>query len=372
MSGLLDPDALAALEEQRDFLLASLRDLEGEWAAGDLDEADHDALRDDYTARAAAVLRAIEAHEVQWAEARQPRSRVRTIGWAIGVVAFAVVVGLLVAQASGRRGSGNLTGDIRLTTRERLAECQESMAAMALEDAIGCFDEVIAADPANPEALAYRGWAVAVGSFRAEEPDIEAIDEALEWIERAIDADPTYPDALAFRIVALSRAGRTDELPAAFQAFDAADPPQDMVDMVAGLRGQTAAMPCRDLIDEAALIDALKCFEAVLEDDPTDAEALAYKGWTLALTGFAADQQATTGLSAELWGEALVLEDEALAAEPTFIDALAFRAILLDALGRTAEADAALATLFGHELPEVLVRGVESYIPDAQARARPQ
>ncbi|HYZ97739.1 MAG TPA: hypothetical protein VE575_03240, partial [Acidimicrobiales bacterium] len=58
----LDPDALAALEEQRDFLLRSLEDLEREHDAGDVDDHDYAALKDDYTARAARTIRAIEAH----------------------------------------------------------------------------------------------------------------------------------------------------------------------------------------------------------------------------------------------------------------------------------------------------------------------
>ena len=56
----MNPDALAALEEQRDFLLRSLRDLETEFAAGDVDDHDYRTLKDDYTVRAAAVLRAID------------------------------------------------------------------------------------------------------------------------------------------------------------------------------------------------------------------------------------------------------------------------------------------------------------------------
>ena len=48
-----DPDALAALEEERTFLLTSLRDLDAELAAGDIDRADYDELRDDYTRRTA-------------------------------------------------------------------------------------------------------------------------------------------------------------------------------------------------------------------------------------------------------------------------------------------------------------------------------
>ena len=56
----MDPDRLAELEEERRFLLGSIRDLEKEHEAGDVDEADFTALRDGYVARAAAVLREIE------------------------------------------------------------------------------------------------------------------------------------------------------------------------------------------------------------------------------------------------------------------------------------------------------------------------
>src|SRR5687767_3664723 len=55
-----DPDALASLESERDFLLRSIADLETEREVGNLDEERYRALKDDYTARAAAVLRSIE------------------------------------------------------------------------------------------------------------------------------------------------------------------------------------------------------------------------------------------------------------------------------------------------------------------------
>ena len=47
--------------EERDFLLASLDDLEAEYAAGDLDDDDYAALKADYTTRAARVIRELEA-----------------------------------------------------------------------------------------------------------------------------------------------------------------------------------------------------------------------------------------------------------------------------------------------------------------------
>ena len=52
----MNPDDLAELEEERRFLLTSIRDLEREHEAGDVDEHDFTTLRDGYVARAAAVL----------------------------------------------------------------------------------------------------------------------------------------------------------------------------------------------------------------------------------------------------------------------------------------------------------------------------
>ncbi len=43
---------IGSLEEQRDFLLDSLRDLERDREAGDISESDYLELKDDYTARA--------------------------------------------------------------------------------------------------------------------------------------------------------------------------------------------------------------------------------------------------------------------------------------------------------------------------------
>ena len=46
------PGEQSPLEDQRDFLLRSLEDLEREQAAGDVDQHDYEVLKDDYTARA--------------------------------------------------------------------------------------------------------------------------------------------------------------------------------------------------------------------------------------------------------------------------------------------------------------------------------
>ena len=53
----MNPDRLAQLEEERAFLLGSIRDLDREHEVGDVDDADYQTVRDGYVARAAAVLR---------------------------------------------------------------------------------------------------------------------------------------------------------------------------------------------------------------------------------------------------------------------------------------------------------------------------
>ena len=88
----LDPDALAALEEERDFLLRSLDDLEREHDAGDVDDVDYAELKDDYTARAAAVLRAIDDRRALASQSRPSRSWLRLVA-VLAFVAVAAGVG---------------------------------------------------------------------------------------------------------------------------------------------------------------------------------------------------------------------------------------------------------------------------------------
>src|SRR3546814_4049925 len=87
----LDPASLEALEDQRDFLLSSLEDLERERAAGDVDDTDYQTLKDDYTARAASVIRSIEAGRRRAAVPVRRRRWGRTLATVAGVVAFATL-----------------------------------------------------------------------------------------------------------------------------------------------------------------------------------------------------------------------------------------------------------------------------------------
>jgi tetratricopeptide (TPR) repeat protein len=204
-----DPDQLAALEEQRDFLLRSIDDLDAEHAAGDLDDDDHRNLRDDYTARAAATIRAIEQHRSALAE-RPPRSRTRFLVGVVGALVLAVVAGFALARAAGQRApGGTITGSID-SPRARVLECQQLGADLTmLLESIQCFDEVLAADPRNGEALAYRGWYLVL-AWRSSGQSAEAeelLRGGIDYLDRAIAAEPSLADARAFRAVAADWSG---------------------------------------------------------------------------------------------------------------------------------------------------------------------
>jgi tetratricopeptide (TPR) repeat protein len=229
----LDPDTLAALEEQRDFLLRSLEDLEREHDAGDVDDHDYASLKDDYTARAARTIRAIEAHHARAAAARPTRSWPRTVATIAGVVAFAVLAGVLVARFAGRREAGDaLTGDIRESTRTQLDNGRLALQQERYDDAIAIYDEVLADQPDNVEAMAYKGRAQ-IGNG-----DMEGVLTLID----AAEADPDYPDTHYFLAGAFAIAGRYDSALAELDRFDALDPPPALADEADDLRAEIEAL----------------------------------------------------------------------------------------------------------------------------------
>jgi tetratricopeptide (TPR) repeat protein len=232
-SGRLDPDALALLEDERDFLLRSLDDLEREHEAGDVDAVDYQTLRDDYTARAAAVLRAIEAGRARFESARPSRSRGRTFAWVAGVVAFAVLAGVLVTQSTGRRDPGGfITGDIRRSATENLNRAGGLLQQGRYEDAVEVYDEVLVEQPANPEALAYRGWALTLAGDR---------EAGLVSLIEAATTEPDYPDAHAFLAVVFLRSGLVDQAERELEILEGLDPPASVRELVEPLRDQIDA-----------------------------------------------------------------------------------------------------------------------------------
>jgi tetratricopeptide (TPR) repeat protein len=223
MSEGLDADQL---QQERDFLLASLEDLEREHDVGDLDEHDYAALKDDYTSRAARVLRALEADEAPAAPA-PGRSTRRTVGLVAVVLLFAVVAGVLVAQSAGRRDPGDVaTGGTRQSITEDLNRAGRLLSTEPAKS-VEIYDEVLAEDPSNAEALTYKGWALTLAGKAG---------DGLTSLLQAATSDPAYPDVHAFLAIVFYRNGLIDESSRELDRLDALDPPSQIRELTSGLR----------------------------------------------------------------------------------------------------------------------------------------
>ncbi len=224
-----------SLEAEQSFLLTSIADLEAEFAAGDIEEPDYQELKADYTVRTARVARQLRGVENEPPPA--PRSPSRRRAWVAGLVVFGLLAGWLLATSVGERGlNGQITGSIELSPREQVLECQTMGFQGQLVESFGCFDEVLARDSENAEALTYRGWfgVLASGSAQqAGEDDIaaELLATAGVNLDRAVESDPSYPDARAFRMVVLERLGRIDEACEDAEALIDLQPPAQIVQL---------------------------------------------------------------------------------------------------------------------------------------------
>ena len=170
--------------EERDFLLRSLDDLDAERAAGDISEADYIALRDEYTARAADLLRSGRDSP------RPVRTKSRPGRW-IAVLAVAALAGVGVARMAGDRLPGDPgSGTVEAGPSQRVDQARALVRAGNTTEALRLYQSVLDEDPRHPAALADLGWLL----HQSGRPD-----DALAYLDRAVTADPTYPDAHFFR-----------------------------------------------------------------------------------------------------------------------------------------------------------------------------
>jgi hypothetical protein len=206
----------AALEEERDFCLRSLRDLDGERAAGDIDEGDYARLRDDYTSRAADVIRRLAALDAAGASTaaastgavlvaagepaagegrRPPLSRRRRVLAAGVAVAAAAAIGAGIAVSVGGRlpgqtVTGNSTGAAAID--QELLGAQK---AIVRGDAVGAardYQRVLDVDAHNPVAL------TGYGAILVETNQVKLIGRGLVMLADAESADPSYGPAYAY------------------------------------------------------------------------------------------------------------------------------------------------------------------------------
>jgi hypothetical protein len=244
----VNPDRLAELEEQRRFLLRSITDLDREHHFGDVDDHDYQTLRDGYTARAASVLRAIEAAQdgsqadgEEEVARRRPRRPKVLAAWIVGTVAVASLAGWLVAHTSGQRLPGqSITGELPGDEIAlKLAEARQFLGVDA-QQAIVRYQQVRELDPDNAEALTYMGWLIAQSGS-------SAASSGAEFLRGAIKIDPTYADPHCFLAITSADFLQPPDIDTARREAQACldnNPPSQMLGMIQGfmdrLDAQTA------------------------------------------------------------------------------------------------------------------------------------
>jgi tetratricopeptide (TPR) repeat protein len=194
----LDLDELARLEEERRFLLRSIADLEREYAAGDVEQADYDELMEGYTARAAAVLRTIEHGRAALPAKRRTKPAVM-VAWVLGTIAVAVLAGWLLARSSGQRMAGEeMTGG--QPADEVAVALTEARTLLGQQDLAGAFERfqrVTEIEPDNAEARTYTAWILVLNSrFIDDEAVLQtSLDAAMTAFASVIADEPRYADA---------------------------------------------------------------------------------------------------------------------------------------------------------------------------------
>ncbi|HWW44268.1 MAG TPA: hypothetical protein VN180_04285 [Acidimicrobiia bacterium] len=219
----------ADLEAERDFLFRSLDDLEVEHSTGDIDDEAYQRLHDDYTARAAAVLRSLRDEVDARPEDAAPNLRRRILIIA-GVAAFAVLSGVALAFALGARlpgqtssGNNQASGSVPQTTAARIQQLDAAIArnpsdvtsrlllAQYLEadnnlpGALQQYDAILKIQPMNFVAEAQEGRVLYLTSESGTASQAAYLDGlARADLDKAISLDPQYPDAHFFRAIVLA------------------------------------------------------------------------------------------------------------------------------------------------------------------------
>lgn len=242
----------------------------------------------------------------------------------IGVVALAVLAGILVARAAGDRSSTDaLTGDIRSSTRTMLAEA----AVAAPTEAEVLYTEVLEIQPSNVEALAYRGWS----RWRVGQRDV-----ALSDLDEAVVLDAGYPDVRVFRASARNAIGDYAGAAEDLLVLDGLDAPPIVYDLLSAsrLRQRIAG----GLAQNGELLFGIELLDSGLDaaaGGDRQAGLLAERGWLLAATRIP-----------ELVESGLANLDEAVAADPKDPYARVYRAVVRNAIAGMPEGAAADVEVF--------------------------
>lgn len=215
------------LENERDFCLRSLRDLDAEFAAGDIDEQDYLDLRDSYTVRAAAVLKALAGTTGSGNGSAAPtaapaspngsthpapspgntdRRPVARAGWrrragvAVGVVVITAGACWTVVESSASRLPGQEITGQALGSEQVASQLLAAQKAISKGDDVSAlkdYQKVLSSQPGQPEALTGEGWLLA----QTQQPSL--LNQGLGMLARAEQAAPDYAPAHLYRGIAL-------------------------------------------------------------------------------------------------------------------------------------------------------------------------
>jgi hypothetical protein len=247
------------LEDQRDFLVRSLADLRAEHQAGDLESRDYRALLARDEGRLAAVedeLRVL-ARDENSAAARPaaggPGGRTEPAGatatkrhpaWLAVVATVALTAGatlLVVHLASPRLPGQPETGGASLSLAKQiqtqLAQASilvEEGTSTSLDQALALYREVLAEDPAQPQALAETGYLEWEAGFVGADPKLEAAGRAS--VERSLKVEPKdYAAHLFLGTIELKGDKDPTAAVAQFELFLSEHPPEAQIASAAPL-----------------------------------------------------------------------------------------------------------------------------------------
>ncbi len=229
-----------ALANEREFLRRSIEDLEGQRAAGEVDEQDFAVLDSRYRRRLAEVEARLAAPGAGAAggsalfdgrafprprRGGAPRTtavgrlrrwlgggRVRLVVAIAATACFVVAASVLASSLAGVRLPGESpTGSVSLSSAQHERETLDRAAILGSEgqvaEAVQLYNQVLAVDPRQPDALTYGGWLVRLAGLSSKSRLVIARGDAS--VARAVEVAPGYPDAHAlFGVILYEDFGR--------------------------------------------------------------------------------------------------------------------------------------------------------------------
>ena len=257
-----------ALANEQEFLRQSIEDLEEQLVSGEVDKEDFAVLHSRYGSRLTEVEAAIAdlASAGQAGNSEDPEvsvggldgvpsapsapsgSRLRRrlasprARLVIGIAAagcFVVAATLLAASLAGVRLPGeSATGSASLSSAQQEQETLDQAAILGSEgrasEAVRLYDQVLQADPNQPDALTYGGWLVRLAGLSSKNQLVLARGDAS--VARAVSVAPGYPDVHAlFGVILYEDLGRPAAAAVQFRDALAAGASKSLVVSVAAV-----------------------------------------------------------------------------------------------------------------------------------------